>query len=339
MNDTLAWIGIGVCVLHSGIFSGMNLAMFSVSRLSLEIASEDGSVGAAKILGLRKNSNLILTTILWGNVAVNCLLTLLSESVLAGMGAFVFSTVGITMFGEIVPQAYFSRHAISVGARLAPVLRFYQVVLYPVAKPSAMLLDAWLGPEGISYFRERDFRALIEKHMHAEEADLAHGEGIGLLNFLAIDDLPVSHEGELIDPLSVIALPVQVDLPVIPRFEPSPEDPFVKRVQGSGRKWVVLTDEEDTPRLVLDCDAFIRGVFMRGPEYNPYEACHRPIVVTNPKTRLGRVIPRMSVQPEHAEDDVIDQDLIIYWGEERRIVTGADLLGRLLRGIAQREDS
>ena len=50
-------------------------------------------------------------------------------------------------------------------------------------------------------------------------------------------------------------------------------------------------------------------------------------------TPLGDVIGRMKVKPEHPEDDVIDNDLILVWGNEKRIITGADLLGRLLRGI------
>ena len=33
---------------------------------------------------------------------------------------------------------------------------------------------------------------------------------------------------------------------------------------------------------------------------------------------------------------IIDNDLILCWNNERRIITGADLLGRLLRGIAGR---
>ena len=49
------------------------------------------------------------------------------------------------------------------------------------------------------------------------------------------------------------------------------------------------------------------------------------------------VIQKLRVHPEHAEDDVIDNDLILCWAEERRIITGADLLGRLLRGIAGRQ--
>jgi len=52
---------------------------------------------------------------------------------------------------------------------------------------------------------------------------------------------------------------------------------------------------------------------------------------------LGEVIGRMQVKPEHPGDDVIDNDLILIWGKQKRIITGADLLGRLLRGIALRE--
>ena len=55
------------------------------------------------MLDLRKDSNLTLATVLWGNVTINVLLTLLSDSVLAGVGAFIFSTIIITLFGEIIP--------------------------------------------------------------------------------------------------------------------------------------------------------------------------------------------------------------------------------------------
>ena len=130
------------------MFSGLNLAFFTVGWLRLEAEAESGNKEALRILRLRKDSNFLLCTILWGNVSVNVLLALLSESVLTGVGAFLLSTIGITFIGEIVPQAYFSRHAMKMGALLAPLVRFYQVLLFPVAKPSAMILDGWIGPEG-----------------------------------------------------------------------------------------------------------------------------------------------------------------------------------------------
>jgi hypothetical protein len=68
----------------------------------------------------------------------------------------------------------------------------------------------------------------------------------------------------------------------------------------------------------------------------PYSYCHRPIVVDKPGTKMGEVILKFQVQAESAEDDVVDNDLILYWDGQRRIITGADILGRLLRGIVTR---
>lgn len=331
----LTWIGVGLCLLHSATFSGLNLALFGLDRLQLEVESEGGNADARKVIAFRRDSNFLLTTILWGNVAANCLLTLLTDSLLTGLWAFTLSTVGITFFGEIVPQAWFSRNALRMGALLAPLLRFYQLVLWPVARPSAWMLDRWLGPEGVSYLRERDLKRVISKHMEAEEADLEHTEGRGVLNFLALDDLPLMREGEPVDPSSVIVLPVQVDLPVIPQATPDAHDAFVRLVVSSGHKWVILcgANEED-PLLVLDADEYVRGIFLGPDDFNPYSCCHRPIVLRDGKTTIGKALRKLRVRAENAEDDVIDEDLILLWtADSRRVITGADLLGFLLRGI------
>src|ERR1700732_4106087 len=102
------WIGIALCIVQSALFSGLNLAAFGVSQLQLQIEADAGNADAARVLELRKDSNQMLATVIWGNVGINVLLTLLSNSVLAGVGAFLFSVVAITLLGEILPQAYFS---------------------------------------------------------------------------------------------------------------------------------------------------------------------------------------------------------------------------------------
>lgn len=335
MNIVWIILALVACLVQSGMFSGLNLAMFSVSRLRLEVEAEAGDPDAKRVLALRKDSNFLLTTILWANVAVNTLLAQLTESVLAGAAGFAAATFAITFFGEIVPQAWFSRNALRMGSLLAPVLRVYQVVLWPVARPSAWLLDRWLGSEGAAFFAEEDLRRVIVRHMEAEESDVERVEGLGALNFLDLDDLPISEEGEVVDPASVIMLPRILDLPLLPDFDRTAEDPFVRQVQASGRKWVILTDEEEHPRLVLDANAFLRNVLLE--DFDPYAHCHRPIIVTDPELQLGRVLRELTVNVEHPGDDVIDQDLILLWApEHRRVITGADLLGRLLRGITTR---
>ena len=89
--------------------------------------------------------------------------------------------------------------------------------------------------------------------------------------------------------------------------------------------------------MVLDAHHFLRDVLFNEVSVGPEPYWHRPIVITDMSTRLGDVIGLMKMKPEHPEDDVIDHDLILVWGKQKRIITGADLLGRLLRGIATRE--
>jgi metal transporter CNNM len=97
-REFFIWIAIALCIAQSAFFSGLNLAIFSISRLRLEVEAADGNRNAIRLLGLRRDSNLTLATILWGNSATTVLLTLLSDSVLTGIAAFIFSTFAITFF-------------------------------------------------------------------------------------------------------------------------------------------------------------------------------------------------------------------------------------------------
>jgi metal transporter CNNM len=153
------------------------------------------------------------------------------------------------------------------------------------------------------------------------------------LNFLDLDDLLVGDEGESIDPRSIITLPIENERPLLPKFERSPNDPFLRQLDASGKKWVIIVDSSGHPGFVLDVHHFLRDALFNQAPVNPEIHWHRPIIVTDVRTPLGEVIGRMKVKPEHPEDDVIDDDLILVWGIQRRIITGADLLGRLLGGI------
>jgi CBS domain containing-hemolysin-like protein len=334
MTDLGIWLGIVFCISQSAMFSGLNLAFFSITKMRLQIEISHGNQAAAKVAAMREDSNFLLTTILWGNVGINVLLTLLSNSVMAGVVAFLFSTIIITLFGEIAPQAYFSRNALKMASVLSPVLRFYQMLLYPIAKPSAKILDMWLGKESLHFFREHEIEEMLRIHIHQHDSDITHVEGKGALNFLAIDDLRVSEEGEIIDPLSIIPMKFEGKKPIFPDIRRSPDDRFLKRVHQSGKSWIILTDFDDRPRLVMDADGFLGAALFQPDSFDPYEHCHRPMIITNEEASLGDVLPGLRAEGEHDEDDVIDKDIILIWGSRPRIITGADILGRLLRGIA-----
>jgi metal transporter CNNM len=334
-TDIIIWCAIAFCITQSAIFSGLNLAFFSISRLHLEVEAKKGNKAAKTVLRLRDDSNFLLATILWGNVGINVLLTMLSDSVLTGIGAFLFSTIAITVIGEITPQAYFSRNALKMGSFLAPVIRFYQILFYPVARPTALILDGWLGKEGITYLEESELRNIIRQHITAEEADLNHVEGIGALNFFALDEINVTQEGELIDPKSIIALPSKLDLPIIPDITNHPDDPFLKQINNTNHNWVILTNLAGKPLLILDADGFTRAALYQHEAFDPYNFCHRPVVILDESTPINEAMLRMksNTSIDKNFDGVIEHDVLLVWGEHKRIITGADIFGLLLKGM------
>ena len=66
-------------------------------------------------------------------------------------------------------------------------------------------------------------------------------------------------------------------------------------------------------------------------------------VVLSPENKLAPefevllVPPKLKVDGKSAADDIIDNDIILLWADERRVITGADILGRLMRGITYRD--
>lgn len=252
-----------------------------------------GNSRARTVLALRKDSNFLLVTILWGNVAINVLLALLSGSVMAGLAAFLFSTVVITIFGEIIPQAWFSRHALRVASTLAPVIRFYQLLLYPVARPTALVLDWWLGREAVRYMPERNIKQMLALQLQTPQSDITPVEGLRAINFLTLDDEPMAREGEVIDPRTILHLPFRDGRPVFPSFAADPQDPFLQRINAASGKWMIVVDEDHSPRLAFNTDAFLRAALFDGPDFDPVAQCHAPIIAKRGETRLDAVLERL----------------------------------------------
>ena len=68
-STTGAWLGVCVCIIQSALFAGLNLAVFSLSLLRLQVEADGGNQDAVKVLELRHNANQVLATVIWGNVS------------------------------------------------------------------------------------------------------------------------------------------------------------------------------------------------------------------------------------------------------------------------------
>lgn len=58
------------------------------------------------------------------------------------------------------------------------------------------------------------------------------------------------------------------------------------------------------------------------------------MMVDQADRQLGELIGRFKVHKGDRGDEILDRDVILLRGSAPRVVTGNDILGRLLRGIA-----
>ena len=183
------WLMGIICVVllcMSGLFSGLNLGLMSLDHTELAILINTGSENdkkyAKSILPVRKLGNFLLCSILLGNVLVNNTLTIFLDTLTGGGGtiAIIFSTLGIVIFGEIIPQALCSRHGLMVGAHTILLTKFFMLITSPLSFPLSKVLDCVLGAEiGTVYNRERliELMKVTEQYngLEKKEINIVHG--------------------------------------------------------------------------------------------------------------------------------------------------------------------
>ncbi|KAL1788541.1 metal transporter CNNM2 isoform X1 [Sigmodon hispidus] len=140
---------------------GLNLGLMALDPMELRIVQNCGTEKeknyAKRIEPVRRQGNYLLCSLLLGNVLVNTTLTILLDDIAgSGLVAVVVSTIGIVIFGEIVPQAICSRHGLAVGANTIFLTKFFMMMTFPASYPVSKLLDCVLGQEiGTVYNREK----------------------------------------------------------------------------------------------------------------------------------------------------------------------------------------
>ena len=159
-------------IAFSAIFSGLTLGFFSLNKEDLERKAKLGDKRAQKIYKLRSDGNLLLCSLLIGNVAVNAVLSIFLGSIASGAVAAVMATSLIVIFGEIMPQAVFSRYALTLGARFAWLVKIFIFIFGPFSWPIARLLDKILGNEMPTIYSKPEIAKLIEEHENLKESDI-----------------------------------------------------------------------------------------------------------------------------------------------------------------------
>ncbi len=142
LSNTYLFFGLLLVLLVlSGLFSGSEIALVSLSPARVRAMVEAGMVGSGGVSRLKAQPNRMLITILLGNNLVNIGASVMAAawtSTVFGSAALGVATALLTLlvliFGEIFPKAYAQRHAEGFACALARPIMVLQLLLYPVVR-------------------------------------------------------------------------------------------------------------------------------------------------------------------------------------------------------------
>jgi CBS domain containing-hemolysin-like protein len=155
----------------SGLFSGSEIAFFSVPETRAEALAKQGRRGARALVRLKSNSDRLLITLLIGNNVAN--IGAASVATYAATEAFGSAGVGIAtggmtllvlFFGEIVPKSFAAANAETISLAIAPLFLGLASALAVLVVPLEVLTRAVLpATEGmIPTVTESEIRTLTE---------------------------------------------------------------------------------------------------------------------------------------------------------------------------------
>lgn len=146
---------IVVMLLLSAFFSGMEIAFTSKNRLKLEIDRKQSRMFDSIAEVFSRHPGQYITTILVGNnialVVYSLAMSMLLREIYAALGwerlalegsvaiDTAVSTIIIIFFAEFLPKSVFRNDPNFYYRALAPVIYFFYIVLYPVARFTTLL--------------------------------------------------------------------------------------------------------------------------------------------------------------------------------------------------------
>ena len=173
----IIWIICVGLVLFAALMSGLTMALMSLDQMNLSVLSASGTMEeqahAKKLSPLLKRRHLLLVTLLIGNAAAMEALPIFLNQLIPEYAAIMLSVTFVLIFGEIIPQALFTKHRLTIGSALAPLVWALQFLCFPVSFPIALLLDFFLGKDHPTIYRRAELKELTTLHL----MDAAHGHG------------------------------------------------------------------------------------------------------------------------------------------------------------------
>jgi len=184
-ESSLILIFLGICIILSAFFSGAEIALSSLDKITLKkLVKENKKEGQWVQALLRKPSSWLITILIGNNlvnIAAASLATLFAAKIVGGTpGKIVGIVTGIMtfiilVFGEIIPKRYCQQHALPISLKIAKPIYFLSVFFSPLVKVLTLLTQGILKVSGSKEVKKNHL--ITEKEIHTL-IDIGAEEGI-----------------------------------------------------------------------------------------------------------------------------------------------------------------
>lgn len=168
---------VSILILFSAVCSGLNISIMSLDLSELRRKAKLGGSRARRVLPLRESAHLTLAGILLCNVAFASGAAVVLGDNFNGFIAVAISSILLVIFAELLPQALFTRRALTICSTLAPLMRLFIFITYPISKPLQLMLDKIFGETNGSRLHTRhELGLMMNEHLDEEASELDEDE-------------------------------------------------------------------------------------------------------------------------------------------------------------------
>lgn len=217
-------IVVPILVILSGLFAGLTLGYMSLDATQLEVLLKTGTPKqreyARKIIPIRKDGHLLLTTLLIANMCTNETLPIVADPLFSSpVVAVIVSIVLVIIFAELVPQSVCSRYGLEIGAHLAWVTRVILFIFWPIAYPVSRILHWTLGAHHGIVYRRAELKELVTMHAAAggRGGDLKGDTVMMVGGALDLQEKTASQAMTPIDQVFMLPFEAKLDYPTLER--------------------------------------------------------------------------------------------------------------------------
>jgi len=197
MDTTSGLIALGILIILSGIFSGVEAAYLSLSRIKVKRLVKLKRKNADYVKNLKDDSHRLIITLLIGNNLVNIGASAIATAVAIelygskGIGiATGVMTFMILIFGEIIPKSKAIQHAEWICLKFAKILTVLKKILYPLIVLFDFLTRRFMGKmEGRPLITEEELKSFVE--IGEETGSIEKDEKEMIHNIFKLNDLEV----------------------------------------------------------------------------------------------------------------------------------------------------